>query len=151
MRRKLKGSYILIVKLAPAQEIPVGRLGKVFFSEGFYAYVGSAMSGIEPRVSRHLRADKKLHWHIDYLLVRASVETVVLSESEERMECAIARMLAKRLQFVSNFGCTDCRCKSHLYLQSGEEELVSEIIGCLDRLSLPYEVKQLPHAAGRSG
>ena len=125
-------------------------MGKVFFPEGFYAYVGSAMGGIEPRVSRHLRGDKKLHWHIDYLLTRASVETVVLCESNERVECAIARMLAEKLQFIANFGCTDCRCKSHLYLQSGKGELVSEIIGCLDRLSLPYEVKQHPYPLGRS-
>ena len=40
------------------------------------------MGGLDARVARHLRAEKKLHWHIDYLLERASV-TEGQTESEK--------------------------------------------------------------------
>ena len=76
------GAYILLTHLAQGEEIEVGRLGTFLFCRGEYAYVGSAMGGLDARVARHLRAEKKLHWHIDYLLERASV-TEGQTESEK--------------------------------------------------------------------
>ena len=70
---KTTGSYILILELKTVDTIAVGHLGAITFAPGIYAYVGSAMAGLEQRISRHLRKEKKLHWHIDYLLQVASV------------------------------------------------------------------------------
>jgi Uri superfamily endonuclease len=51
----MKGSYILLLELTKSQNITVGRLGILLFLKGVYAYVGSALNGIEARVKRHLR------------------------------------------------------------------------------------------------
>jgi Uri superfamily endonuclease len=64
----LKGSYVLLIELEQDSNIKVGALGKIHFSKGHYVYVGSAMNGIEGRVRRHLRDEKKTRWHVDYFL-----------------------------------------------------------------------------------
>ena len=71
MSYKIKGSYLLIIKLQDDKKILVGKLGKIAFKKGYYVYVGSAMNGLEQRLQRHLRSQKKFHWHIDYLLNQA--------------------------------------------------------------------------------
>ena len=63
----MKGSYALIIRLNRAKRLTVGRLGEFYFPAGHYIYLGSALNGLESRVRRHLRRDKKLHWHIDFL------------------------------------------------------------------------------------
>ena len=65
---RVSGSYVLLLYLADDRTIPVGRQGVLNFSAGCYAYVGSAMNGLYQRINRHLRKEKKRHWHIDYLL-----------------------------------------------------------------------------------
>ena len=37
------------------------------FSAGVYVYTGSATRGLEARIARHQRADKKIRWHFDHL------------------------------------------------------------------------------------
>ena len=110
----MKGIYVLLVKLRDDTNIDVGKLGTIEFSAGFYAYVGSALNGLEGRIERHLRMDKKVHWHIDYLLEVASVEEVIYAETEERVECEMAENLVN-FDIVNRFGSSDCRCKSHLF------------------------------------
>ena len=80
----MKGSYVLLIELKENTNIKVGKLGKVFFKKGFYAYVGSALNGIEQRIQRHMRKDKKTHWHIDYLLKHAVVREIFYKESDEK-------------------------------------------------------------------
>ncbi|HDJ96588.1 MAG TPA: GIY-YIG nuclease family protein, partial [Candidatus Aenigmarchaeota archaeon] len=43
----MKGSYILFLEVKKSIEVNVGSLGKIKFKRGIYAYVGSAMNGIE--------------------------------------------------------------------------------------------------------
>ncbi len=64
------GIYFLLIKLAISKEIVIGKLGSMQFRKGYYIYVGSAMGngGLRARVGRHLSGQKKMHWHIDYLL-----------------------------------------------------------------------------------
>jgi Uri superfamily endonuclease len=106
----MKGSYILLLELTKSQNITVGRLGILLFLKGVYAYVGSALNGIEARVKRHLRRDKKHHWHVDYLLDRADIYEVILIPVEGKLECTLARALKERLTHVRHFGSSDCRC-----------------------------------------
>jgi len=111
----MKGAYVLFIELSKNGEIKIGALGKVKFKKGFYAYVGSAMNNLEKRVARHLRKEKKLHWHIDYLLMRADVKEIYFRENSKREECLIAKKFAKDFKSVKNFGCSDCKCESHLF------------------------------------
>ena len=69
----LKGIYTLLIKLDKPQAITIGKLGSVSFPAGYYAYVGSALNGLESRIVRHLKKEKSFHWHIDYFLQKARV------------------------------------------------------------------------------
>lgn len=84
MSKVRKGTYALIVELKEEEEIEVGRLGVLSFKRGYYAYIGSAMGGLDGRIGRHLRKDKNKHWHIDYLLEKGAVRTVFLWKGKER-------------------------------------------------------------------
>lgn len=115
--RGLPGSYILFLRLPRDKWITVGRLGRIAFPAGLYAYVGSALGGWEARVNRHLSGGGKTLWHIDYLRTEAMVEGVVVFESPERLECPINRAIAKfSLDVAPGFGSSDCNCLSHLHL-----------------------------------
>ena len=111
------GTYILSLHVGETRRIVVGRLGALDFSRGAYLYVGSALGGLEGRLRRHLRENKRLHWHIDYLLTCADVREVWYREGEERLECEWARSLLQRSwihPFEAPFGASDCRCRTHL-------------------------------------
>jgi len=111
----LKGSYLLLIGLPEKQTMKVGRLGAIDFSAGYYVYVGSALGGFKPRLNRHLRKDKQSKWHVDYLLQRASLESIIICETNERVECAIAQELSLRFKTIPRFGSSDCNCPGHLF------------------------------------
>ncbi len=132
--KKSKGCYILLIELNEDAIVTVGKLGSIAFTKGSYAYVGSAMNGLEPRIRYHLRKNKSPHWHIDYLLEKASIRVIILCQTEERLECTIAQALARKLPSIQGFGSSDCRCGSHLYFILGKDELQSltwEVLGNL--------------------
>ncbi len=104
-----------MISLPREQTITVGSLGSIGFAAGGYAYVGSALGGLEARLQRHLRAAKKKHWHIDYFLERASVSRIIMAECGERLECRLAARLGGRFEAVPGFGSSDCRCPAHLF------------------------------------
>lgn len=137
---KVKGSYILLFELANKKDIPVGKLGYVSFPKASYAYVGSAMNGLTARLARHLRGEKKLHWHIDYLLKEAKVEEIIMCRSEERTECRLAQALAGKFQYVPKFGSTDCKCRSHLYFTNEEDSIESRVTEAVKQAGLAYEI-----------
>jgi Uri superfamily endonuclease len=114
-KRDRGGSYILVIHLPGETRLSTGRLGEIIFRPGYYAYVGSAMRGFGSRLPHHLRKNPKPHWHIDYLLQTASVERIMTFESDTRQECAIAGFLMQQLEYIPGFGCSDCKCKSHLF------------------------------------
>jgi Uri superfamily endonuclease len=105
-----------VVRTATALE--AGRLGRIRFDPGCYAYVGSAFGpgGLEARINRHLRNNKRRHWHIDYLLESADVVRIWTITGNQRLECILARLLAKfrGARVVTGFGASDCNCVSHL-------------------------------------
>ncbi len=111
----MKGIYALIVRIGKEQTITVGKLGPINFKKGYFIYIGSALNSLEDRINRHRRRDKKLWWHIDYLLNEAKIVEVLILETTERLECVAARALQEHLDSVRNFGCSDCSCKSHLF------------------------------------
>jgi sugar fermentation stimulation protein A len=111
-----RGSYLLILRLPAPALIPVGSLGEVYFKEGYYVYVGSAMANLGKRIERHMRQRKRHHWHIDELRARAEVTAVLAIRSSVRLECGIAKSMSAIADgAVRGFGSTDCSCASHLF------------------------------------
>ena len=104
----MKGIYVLIIELKKARGIAVGKRGDVLrFRAGFYGYIGSALNGLENRLKRHLRAEKKVNWHIDYLLEKAAIYGIIYAQTTEKKECALAREMSSRLLTIQGFGCSD--------------------------------------------
>jgi len=135
----MRGAYCLIIEVPEEREIVVGGLGSHRYQRGVYAYVGSALAGVEQRVRRHKSTIKKSRWHIDYLLANADiVATVAIPGERKEVECGIAQAL-QRCEGASipvlGFGASDCRCDSHLlYFGDLDPESVSEMI--MMRLSM---------------
>mgnify|MGYP001157323608 FL=1 len=129
-----KGSYVLLIRVAEAQIITVGRLGTIPFPSGDYAYIGSALNGAKARLERHLRKEKKIHWHIDYLLQRSDIRNVIVCQTEERVECSIVEALNPHFDVIQGFGSSDCRCPGHLF--SAPQEMEQQIMTTLDSLGL---------------
>ena len=92
------------------------RSGRVFsLKKGVYCYCGSAMGSLEKRVLRHLKREKKRHWHLDFITTDSRFEPVeVWVFREKEFECSLAESL-KGSEPVVGFGATDCRCESHLF------------------------------------
>jgi Uri superfamily endonuclease len=117
--RDIKGTYLLLAQLGQEVRIEVGKLGTFTFAPGWYAYAGSALGpgGLPARLARHARSDKRLHWHVDYLLRHAALQAVWQAVDPGRLECAWAaaiRALPGAQTPVRGFGASDCRCPAHL-------------------------------------
>jgi Uri superfamily endonuclease len=113
----LKGVYVLIIQVDKDTGVNVGALGKLTFEKGLYAYVGSAQTNLEQRIKRHLGKEKRLFWHIDYLLNNSAtrIVKVLYKQADKTEECQIAKTIGERGEPVDGFGCSDCSCKSHLF------------------------------------
>jgi endonuclease-3 len=110
-----KGTYILRIRLKNGKKIKFGK-NELFFRKGYYFYVGSAMgnsNNLKRRIERHLKEGKKMHWHIDYLLKYGKIDKIYTTN--KKVECDVAEEFLKKLNFIEGFGCSDCRCKSHLF------------------------------------
>jgi len=130
----VKGSYILLIELPEEKTITIGSLKDIYFPGGYYAYVGSAMSGFKSRLSRHHKQSKRPHWHIDYLLQKASITGIIICQTKDRVECAVAQALSRQFASIPGFGSSDCHCHSHLFFTTGE--MKSIIIATLDSLGM---------------
>jgi Uri superfamily endonuclease len=120
MLPRMNGAYVLLMHIGRSATTGTGSLGKLHFRKGVYAYVGSALNGLDPRISRHLSKRKEnMHWHIDYLTSSpyASTECVIMGETSKRVECKVSKAIASKpfSSEVPAFGSSDCTCKSHLY------------------------------------
>jgi Uri superfamily endonuclease len=129
VKAALKGIYVLIIRVAEDIDVNVGALGEMAFTKGLYAYVGSAQANLEQRVKRHLRSEKRKFWHIDYLLDNPSAEIikVFFKKAAKAEECETARAIGERSAPVVGFGCSDCRCRSHLFSVDGYEFLLDSM------------------------
>lgn len=116
-----KGTYCLCIKIKEEKIIRIGALGEIEFPRGKYIYVGSALNSLYPRLERHLKQSRGehdvTHWHIDYLLKEpeTTIEHIFLYDNGEKQECNIASKVAEHGEPIRRFGCSDCKCISHLY------------------------------------
>lgn len=111
------GAYLLLITLdAPLEFALRGRAAAL--PAGTYAYAGSARGpgGIAARVARHMRKEKKPHWHIDALTVAAAEITALAFPGGS--ECALVNQLVASGRAdvpLAGFGSSDCRsCEAHL-------------------------------------
>ena len=96
------------------------------------------MAGYRTRVGRHFSRDKKLRWHIDYLLQEAEPVGAFLAPGGEGMECSLGRLLSSLggSEPVLGFGSSDCSCRSHLYrIEESAIPSLTEGIGSLSSTS----------------
>jgi len=131
------GIYTLVVFLSEETCLNVGRLGFRRFPKGYYAYTGSALgtgvSSLRNRVSRHLKKEKSQRWHIDFLLANENtvVTAVVAVQTNKKAECAMNRHIKENTRAkitCRGFGASDCKekCESHL-LYFGEKDVKEKI------------------------
>ena len=124
-----KGTYALFVTFDRDINITVGALGPHLFRAGTYCYVGSAMGGLDQRVSRHLARCKGIRWHIDRLTTVCDGSEAWESYPDFIGECELARIAEEcgGIPEMDGFGCSDCSCRTHLVrMDSGAaDELVS--------------------------
>ena len=135
-----QGLYVLLLRVEKEITVTIGALGTWVLAPGYYCYIGSAMGsgGIAARVHRHFRRTtnddgksrpKRLHWHIDYVLEKATIVSAVPFpqcpsgtrepwNSGMRAECALAEHIHAAFKAsipIPGFGASDCRCSSHFF------------------------------------
>ena len=110
------------------------------FKKGYYVYIGSAMNSLTARINRHLSDDKKMHWHIDYLLKNenSEIRDVLFNVSDEKIECDLACEIAKDGEEVPKFGCSDCSCNSHLIYFKRKKDAMNSVKSSYDTLNMEY-------------
>ena len=69
------------------------------------------------RLERHLSSDKKLYWHIDYILDSGAITKIYTWPQERSFECSLAQKFIKINAeiILPGFGASDCNCSSHLF------------------------------------
>lgn len=121
---RIPAGYVLVLWNRRKRGMRVGALGRIEFEPGFYLYVGSGGANPVKRVQRHLRPDKPVRWHIDYLTTGPRrMRAVDAFLFPGKQECELADVLARRLAVVPRFGSSDCRCRGHLFHCPGVREL----------------------------
>lgn len=107
------------------ENVQIGKLGSFSFEKGYYVYVGSAKKNIYSRINRHIQADKKQRWHLDYLRPYLQIQEVQTYDGKEG-ECQLFDRLKKRNVGTipaQGFGSSDCKCVSHLFYSAKESSL----------------------------
>lgn len=136
----MKGTYVLLLKMDHDEYIQIGKLGKLFFKKGFYAYVGSGLENFG-RLERHINIAKGLNltikWHIDYLLTRSKIEFALVIPTECTMKCDLAIVLEKDIKIIQGFGCTDYLYDAHLFYSENElKEKINNICKKFGKVSI---------------
>ncbi|GBD91317.1 hypothetical protein BMS3Abin04_02044 [bacterium BMS3Abin04] len=116
-----KGIYILEIFAEKSFKVNSKKFYGKIFKDGYYYYVGSAQKNLKSRIDRHLKREKKLHWHIDYI---TAIRTNTISniylfpDKDKDFECSLVQDLLKNTLLytpVKDFGNSDCSiCDSHL-------------------------------------
>ena len=113
--RALPGAFVLIIELAEPIEVTLPGKPKTTLQAGRYLYCGFAKGsgGIRARLSRHMRPDKVIHWHVDQLTDAGRVTGAWIFPGRD--ECELVRALSHLSAPIRGFGSTDClKCWSHL-------------------------------------
>jgi Uri superfamily endonuclease len=122
------GTYALVLRSHKRAITQIGRWGRLNIKPGHYVYVGSAFGpgGVLARVLRHCRETKSKHWHIDYLREFVTPILAWYSHDPVHLEHRWAEMIAGMADTtpINGFGCSDCKCRTHLFHTAIEPDLV---------------------------
>jgi Uri superfamily endonuclease len=108
------GAYALALRLEVPLNVRVGNTSATL-PAGDYLYCGSARGpgGLRARLARHMRPQKRPHWHIDQLTRVGRVLGAFVTEDGD--ECALNAALDRQPTPIAGFGSSDCRrCAAHL-------------------------------------
>jgi Uri superfamily endonuclease len=102
------------LRLDTPLDVRVGKTSATL-AAGDYLYCGSARGpgGLRARLARHMRPQKRAHWHIDQLTSAARILGAFIDEAGD--ECALNAALDRLPTPIRGFGSSDCRrCAAHL-------------------------------------
>ena len=116
-----KGIYVLEIFSPRTFTIQHKVFHHIKFKKGFYYYTGSGQKNLYKRIERHLKKNKKLFWHIDYITSLPFIKIFrvkIFPDMPKKFECILVNILTHNYEIifpVKNFGNSDCRnCCSHL-------------------------------------
>ena len=133
------GVYLLLIRLRRGFPAALGRR-TVELAPGWYVYCGSALGGLAGRLARHLRTSQVRHWHVDALLAAGQVADIQARlTADPAAECRLAVMAGgwAGAEPVPGFGCTDCRCATHLFRfaeRPGGSLLAPAVLAHIDKI-----------------
>jgi Uri superfamily endonuclease len=55
---------------------------------------------------------------------------------DKRLECKLAEQMEAKSEGIEKFGCSDCRCPSHLFYFKKLEDLKENCVKCFEILGL---------------
>lgn len=115
------GIYVLEIYSPISFTLPIKKFKDAQFPKGYYYYVGSAQKNLVHRINRHLKLNKKLHWHIDYITSnnKNNIKSILIFKDFSRnYECELTGKLQNEFALThkaKGFGNSDCNvCESHL-------------------------------------
>jgi len=136
---KLPGSYLLLIYI-DNHEISFSKYS-YYCKEGLYAYIGSHIKNVIPRIKRHFKKCKRIKWHIDYITVKYKVIGAFIFESNEKIESSIARLLRCKYSYIPNFGATDVKDKSHLFYVGNTPNDIINLLNFI--MQIPNKIKSV--------
>ena len=135
----MKGVYVLLFSLPEQMIVEVGALGNLTLKGGYYAYVGSAQRAMDSRLARHVRREKKPHWHIDRLTPHGDNFSALVMSGPKSAECELASRLSRTYKSILGFGSSDCSCPSHLFHLGHPEAALRDLKDMFGEMS-PYPI-----------
>lgn len=132
---------------APKNAIAIGKRMQLRLRPGYYLYVGSAFGsgGLSARVHRHLRREKSKRWHVDYLSDYVAALGAYYIDEPKHLEHQWAAYF-KNLRTctpVPNFGCSDCKCQSHLFHFPPFSKHSVTQLDRIDSITVKYFIKRV--------
>ncbi|WP_107668888.1 DUF123 domain-containing protein [Cyanothece sp. BG0011] len=114
------GTYCLRFHCSILSQVTVGKLGTYQIVPGYYCYIGSAFGrgGLKSRIQRHLKINKRNHWHLDYIRPYLEPVEIYYTTDSIKREHQWAELLLKDQYStipINKFGSSDCHCPTHLF------------------------------------
>jgi sugar fermentation stimulation protein A len=112
-----KGGYLMVFCNEEPFNKVIGSLGERKFEKGYYVYAGSAMQGLEKRIKRHLKKNKKIRWHLDYISPyhMKALKVYPIMRKDRIEEHLVQGLLRFSPGYVEGFGASDSEAPSHFF------------------------------------
>jgi len=94
--------------------------------QGDCIYIGSAKGCLETRLKRDLRKEKRIFWHIDYLLENQKAKILQIWIIDKKMECQTTEVFYQdpTTEIIKKgFGSSECKCVTHLFYIKNKERI----------------------------